>query len=151
MKGRQGDMINISGKFVYQPPSTPAPDLSFPATFLICLVIVADDGVPVFDPKHEPHARLSATVVMGYPQGNVGEVFPLTLRNLAILGPASNFVNLIGMFDTQQGPLPPAGWMPAAISVQLDHMWGAIITAAAPAPANSGIAIPIRTQPPATE
>ncbi len=51
-------MINISGKFVHQPPSSPAPDFSFPATFLICLMIVADDGVPVFDPQTELHARL---------------------------------------------------------------------------------------------
>ncbi len=47
-------MINISGKFVHQPPSSPAPDFSFPATFLICPMIVADDGVPVFDPQTGP-------------------------------------------------------------------------------------------------
>jgi hypothetical protein len=109
-------------------------------------MVVGEDGVPVFNPQQELH-RLSAIVMLGYPQIALGEVFALKLTNLSILGPPTNFVHVIGVFDTSKTRLPPANWMPAAILVQLDGTWGAIITAAAPAPTNSGIAVPISVPP----
>jgi hypothetical protein len=143
------EMINISGAFVYEPPFTRL-DISSPATFLIWLMIVGEDGVPVFNPRTELH-RLSATAVLAYPQISPGEQFPLALTNLAFLGPSTNFVTVLGVFNTQQTTLPPAAWAPAALLIQLDNTWGAIITAAAPAVPNSGIAIPVRTGPVATQ
>lgn len=136
-------MINISGAFVYEPPFQRL-DISSPATFLIWLMIVSDDGAPVFNPRTELH-RLSATAVLAYPQISPGDQFPLALTNLAILGPPTNFVTVMGVFDAHKTSFPPAVWTPAALLVQLDNTWGAIITAAAPAVPNSGIAVPVRT------
>ena len=62
--------------------------------------------------------RLSATAVLAYPQIS-GEQFPLALTNLAFLGPPpTNFVTVLGVFDTQKTTLPPAVWAPAALLVQ---------------------------------
>ena len=61
-------MIHISGAFVYQPLSSPRPGVSYPATFLIKLIIMSDDGAPVFNSNDELLERLRAFVVLGYPQ-----------------------------------------------------------------------------------
>ena len=74
-------MIHISGAFVYQPSSSPRPGVSYPATFLIKLMIVADDGAPVFSSNENLLDRLRAFVVLGYPQVTLFN-WPLTLTNL---------------------------------------------------------------------
>jgi hypothetical protein len=53
-------MIHVSGAFVYQPSSSPRPGISYPATFLIKLIINSDDGTPVFNSNDELLERLRA-------------------------------------------------------------------------------------------
>jgi hypothetical protein len=135
-------MISISGTFSYQPPSQKLIEV-FPATFSIALAIVNDDGVPVLDQRNQLD-RLSATVIIGYPQISLGDAFPLKLKSFVFGPPPPNFVHVSGEFDVSRTTAPPAGWMPAAILIQLDNTWTAVITAAAPAAPNSGIAFPER-------
>ena len=133
-------MINISGTFSYQPPSRKGVDI-FPSTFSIALALLSEDGVPVLDQRNELN-RLSATVIIGYPQGAWGDAYVLKLKSYVFGPPPANFVHVSGEFDLSRTTTPPAGWMPAAILIQLDNTWTAIITAAAPAVPNSGIALP---------
>lgn len=146
-------MISISGAFVYQPPSSPRPGVSYPATFLIKLIIIGEDGVPVFNPDRDL-GRLTALVVLGYPQLSN---YALTLTDAGPeitlgLGP-QNFFQLRGVLAPipPEFPTPPPEWMPAAILIELDFTWGGIIPAAAPAVANSGIATPIESLPPVAQ
>jgi hypothetical protein len=148
-------MIHISGAFVYQPSSSPRPDVSYPATFLIKLVIVSDDGAPVFNSNDELLERLRAFVVLGYPQVTLYN-WPLTLTNLfpVFNAPfeAREYFQLRGVYDFGEAPqLPPPDWIPAAIWVDLDGTWGAIIQAAAPAVPNSRIATPVEPSPPVAQ
>ncbi len=148
-------MIHISGAFVYQPSSSPRPDVSYPATFLIKLIIVSDDGTPVFNSNDELLERLRAFVVLGYPQVTLYN-WPLTLTNLfpVFNAPleARNYFQLLGVYDFGEDPqLPAPDWVPAAIWIDLDGIWGAIIQAAAPAVPNSRIATPVESLPPVAE
>jgi len=145
-------MIHISGAFVYQPSSSPRPGVSYPATFLIKLIIVSDDGAPVFNSTDELLERLRAFVVLGYPQVTLYN-WPLTLTNLfpVFNAPleAREYFQLLGVYEPGEEPaLPPPDWIPAAIWIDLDGIWGAIIQAAAPAVPNSGIAAPVDSLPP---
>ena len=145
-------MIHISGAFVYQPSSSPRPGVSYPATFLIKLIIVSDDGAPVFNSNDELLERLRAFVVLGYPQVTLYN-WPLTLTNLfpVFNAPleAREYFQLLGVYEPgDEPPLPPPDWIPAAIWIELDGIWGAIIQAAAPAVLNSGIATPVDSSPP---
>ena len=143
-------MIHVSGAFVYQPSSSPRPGVSYPATFLIKLMIVADDGAPVFTSNENLLERLRAFVVLGYPQVTLFN-WPLTLTNLfpVFNGPfeSVNYFQLSGVY-ADDPTLPPPDWVPAAIWIDLDFTWGAIITAAAPAVSDSRIATPVDTAPP---
>ena len=148
-------MIHISGAFVYQPSSSPRPGVSYPATFLIKLVIMSDDGAPVFNSNDELLERLRAFVVLGYPQVTLYN-WPLTLTNLfpVFNAPfeAREFFQLLGVYAFGEAPeLPPPDWIPAAIWVDLDGIWGAIIQAAAPAVPNSRIATPVEPAPPVAQ
>jgi hypothetical protein len=146
-------VIYISGAFVYQPPSSPRPGVSFPATFLIKLMILGEDGVPVLDPDRDL-GRLSALVVLGYPQLSN---YALELTNevpglIPGLGP-QNFFQLRGELAPipPEFPTPGPDWRPAGVLVELDFTWGAIIPAAAPAVFDSGIAAPIGSPPPVAQ
>jgi hypothetical protein len=148
-EGQVGMMISISGAFVYQPPSSPRPGVSHPATFLMKLMIIADDGVPVFDPDRDL-GRLTALVVLGYPQLSN---YALTLTNagpepIPGLGP-QNFFQISGVLAPipPEFPTPTPDWRPAAILVELDWVWGGIIPAAAPAVPDSGIATSVASLP----
>lgn len=148
-------MIHISGAFVYQPPSSPRPGVSYPATFLIKLVIMSDDGTPVFKSNKEFLERLRAFVVLGYPQVTLFN-WPLTLENLfpVFNAPleAIEYFQLRGVYNFDDAPeLPPPDWIPAAIWIDLDGTWGAIIQAAAPAVPDSRIAVPAEPRPPVAE
>lgn len=148
-------MIHISGAFVYQPPSSPRPGVSYPATFLIKLVIMSDDGTPVFKSNKEFLERLRAFVVLGYPQVTLFN-WPLTLENLfpVFNAPleAIEYFQLRGVYNFDDAPeLPPPDWIPAAIWIDLDGTWGAIIQAAAPAVPDSRIAVPVEPRPPVAE
>jgi hypothetical protein len=133
-------MINISGTFTYQPPVTVLNLAASPATVFITLVIVSDDGVPVFDDRenyqNQVNDRLTAQVVQFYPQGGAGLTIPLALTPINLDFPA-NYVALTGVNNL--GDFVP-GLLPAAILIILDATWSAIITAAAPAVPNTGIA-----------
>ena len=148
-------MIHISGAFVYQPSSSPRPGVSYPATFLIKLIVVSDDGAPVFNSNEELLTRLRAFVVLGYPQVTLFN-WPLTLTNLfpVFNAPfeAREYFQLRGVYNFGEDPqLPPPDWVPAAIWIDLDGTWGAIIQAAAPAVPNSRIATPIESSPPVAQ
>jgi hypothetical protein len=143
-------MIHVSGAFVYQPFSSPRPGVSYPATFLIKLIINSDDGAPVFNSNDELLGRLRAFVVLGYPQVTLYNL-PLTLTNLfpVFNAPleAQDYFQLLGVYGDAP-ELPPPDWVPAAIWIDLDGIWGAIIQAAAPAVPNSRIASPVESSPP---
>ncbi len=63
-----------------------------------------------------------------------------------------NYFQLLGTYDFGYEPeLPAPDWIPAAIWVNLDFTWGAIITAAAPAVPNSHIATAVESGPPLGE
>ena len=100
-------MIHISGAFVYQPSSSPRPGVSYPATFLIKLVIMRDDGAPVFNANEELLERLRAFVVLGYPQVTLYN-WPLTLTNLfpVFNAPfeAREYFQLRGVYDFSEDP-----------------------------------------------
>ena len=80
--------------------------------------------------------RLTAQVVQFYPQGGAGLTIPLVLTPINLDFPA-NYVALTGVNNL--GDFVP-GLLPAAILIILDATWSAIITAAAPAVPNTGIA-----------
>ena len=148
-------MIHVSGAFVYQPSSSPRPGVSYPATFLIKLIIISDDGVGVFNSNNELLERLRAFVVLGYPQVTLYN-WPLTLTNQfpVFNAPleAQDYFQLSGVYNFGEAPeLPPPDWIPAAIWVDLDGIWGAIIQAAAPAVPNSRIATPVESSPPVAQ
>ena len=117
-------MMKISGAFVYQPPTD---DGLVPAGFMIALNLQNDDGTAVFPESGElPPNALWATVVLSYPQSPGVWVLDLTASTSGY-GP----VLANGVFP---GPdFPPGGWMPAAISIEVNEWPEAIITAAAPA------------------
>jgi hypothetical protein len=122
--------MNISGSFVYQPAPSSAPATG---TVLIALVVLDDDGRPLFpDGGPTPTNRLGAVAVLGYPQDN--EPSELLVYSTSELY-RDGYVLLSGTFD----PIPPAGWMPAAILVYVHDHPAAIVTAAPPAVPNSGL------------
>ena len=145
-------MIHVSGAFVYQPSSSPRPGVSYPTTFLIKLMVIADDGAPVFKSNEDLLDRLRAFVVLGYPQVTLYN-WPLKLTNLFPVFNAPfespNYFQLLGTYDFSYEPeLPAPDWVPAAIWINLDFTWGAIITAAAPAVPDSHIATAVESGPP---
>jgi hypothetical protein len=131
-------MISITGAFSYQPPGQDRGGF-IPATFSIALAILGEDGVPVIDQRNQL-GRLSATVIIGYPQIAWGDAFVLKLKSIVFGPPPPNFVHVAGEFDLSRTTAPPPGWLPGAILIQLDNTWTAVITAAPPAVTNSGIA-----------
>jgi hypothetical protein len=120
----------ISGSFVYQPAPSSAPATG---TVLIALVVLGDDGRPVLpDGGPAPTNRIGAVAVLGYPQSDApAELMVYPTSELCRDG----YVLLSGNFD----PIPPAGWMPAAILVYVHDHPAAIVTAAAPAVPNSSL------------
>jgi hypothetical protein len=74
--------------------------------------------------------------VQFYPQGGTGLTIPLVLTPLDLDFPA-NYVALTAV--NHDGAFVP-GVLPAAILIELDDTWSGIITAAAPAIPNTGIA-----------
>jgi hypothetical protein len=136
-------LISITGTFIYQPPQEAGEFWSAePGTFVIALVIVNEDGSAVLtgDPIGE---QLTVAVVLGYPFSLDDPYQPFL--ELAVIGGGGGGV---GGFVLLQGVLsgpPPVGWMPAAILIELVTEGGAnaIITAAAPAVAASGMYPPL--------
>ena len=104
-------MIHVSGAFVYQPSSSPRPGISYPATFLIKLIINSDDGTPVFNSNDELLERLRAFVVLGYPQVTLYN-WPLTLTNQfpVFNAPleAQDYFQLSGVYNFGEAPRAPA-------------------------------------------
>ena len=149
-------MIYISGAFVYQPPRSPRPGVSSPPAYLLKLVIHDQDGAQVLNAESDLD-RLKAVVVLGYPQGTfLSGGYPLRLtwvEGINIPGGLYTVLNLYGVYD--EGflgfPLPPPGWRPAAIALQLDDTWGAIIPAAVPAVPDEGLAWLVGSGPPSNE
>ena len=132
-------MISISGTFVYQPPQEAGEFWAAAVgTFVIALVIVNDEGSAVLtaDPINE---QLTLAVVLSYPF-SLDDPYAPTLELALIGGGAGGFGGYALLQGVLQGP-PPAGWMPAAILVYLVTQGGAnaIITAAAPAAAETGM------------
>jgi hypothetical protein len=132
-------LISISGTFVYQPPQEAGEFFAAElGTFVIALVIVNDDGSAVLtaDPINE---QLTVVVVLGYPF-SLADPFQPTLELTLIGGGAGGLGGYALLQGVLQGP-PPADWMPAAILVELVTQGGtnAIITAAAPAVAETGM------------
>jgi hypothetical protein len=121
-------MYIISGAFVFQPRGT----LTL-AGFQIALTAFNDDGSPVFPESGELSAeQLGAGIVLSYPQ----------LREIVLLDVRGNsggygYVGATGtLYDPEQ---PPEGWIPAAMLLYVNESPIAVITAAAPAAADSGI------------
>jgi hypothetical protein len=117
--------IHISGAFVYQPT----------ALFDVVLVVVDDDCNPAFAGE----ATLSLAVVLGYPD-DLPEV-QLDLLAVTRLG---NGGGLHAGASWPGDPQPADGWAPAALLATVTTgytSYSAVITAALPAPADTGIAI----------
>jgi hypothetical protein len=123
--------VIISGAFVYQPPGGEGV-FATGAGFSIALVVLNDDGTSVFtggpgDPT------LGASVQLSYPQ-TPDSILEMTKVEVV----ESRFLLATA---TLTGP-PPAGWMPAALLISVNGFPYQIITAAAPAVADSGIVEP---------
>jgi hypothetical protein len=117
--------IHISGAFVYQPT----------ALFDVVLVVVDDDGNPALVGE----ATLSLAVVLGYPDD-----LPEVQLDLLVATPLGNGGGLQVGASWPGDPQPPEGWAPAALLATVTSgytSYSAVITAALPAPADTGIAI----------
>jgi hypothetical protein len=116
--------IHISGAFVYQPT----------ALFDVVLVVVDDDHNPAFAGE----ATLSLAVVLGYPDD-----LPEVQLDLLAVTPLGNGGGLHAGASWPGAPQPPDGWAPAALLATVTTgytSYSAVITAALPAPADTGIA-----------
>ena len=116
--------IHVSGAFVYQPT----------ALFDVLLVVVDDDGSPAYG-----EATLSLAVVLGYPDD-----LPEVQLELLVVAPLGNGAGLRVGARWPEGPQPPESWAPAALLATVtsgDTGYSAVITAALPAPADTGIVI----------
>jgi hypothetical protein len=117
--------IHISGAFVYQPTGL----------FDVVLVVVDDDHNPAFPGE----ATLSLAVVLGYPDD-----LPEVQLDLLAVTPLGNGGGLHAGASWPGDPQPPEGWAPAALMATVTTgytSYSAVITAALPAPADTGIAI----------
>jgi hypothetical protein len=128
--------MNFSGSFVYQPPFE-----GFEAGFSIAFVAIKDDGSPVFTQvgHQPPNPDVYAGVVLSYPQFE-DEYFELQMSSVGVA--ESGIVRATG---TYIGGLPSEGFVPAALlisSLELGAL--GIITAAAPAVADTGIVSTLR-------
>jgi hypothetical protein len=131
--------VIVTGAFVYQPPGREGASATA-AGFSIALGVVNDDGSPYFT-KGSVADRLNADVVLSYPQLPApNDTILLSLANVTT-GP-NGYVALTATFNEIINFVPPAGWMPAAIVISIDYVAARIITAAAPAVADSGIVKP---------
>jgi hypothetical protein len=116
--------INISGAFVYQPAGV----------FDVVLVVVDDEGNPAL----LGDAELSLAVVLSYPDQFLQQVG----LDLFIVDPLGYGGVRVGATWPDQDPEPPEGWAPAALLATVTSGYvgySAVITAAQPAPADSGI------------
>jgi hypothetical protein len=129
--------MKISGAFVYQPPSAEGV-FTTPGGFMIALTVFDDDGsimfadnrnIPLPPPPDGP--SLTAAVVLSYPQ--LPQQPELDITHLV-----SGGEGYVQATATLQNP-PPGGWIPAALLIYVNDSPEQIITAAAPAVADSGI------------
>lgn len=123
--------MQISGAFVYQPPIEERGAVGA-AGFAIVLNLQNDDGTPVFPAGGDlPRNAIGAVVVLSYPQTGV---WPLDVTaRTGGYGP----VSATGVFSAPD--YPPAGWMPAALTIFVNEFPAAVVTAALPAVPDSGI------------
>ncbi len=117
--------FTLSGSFVYQPTGV----------FDVVLVVVDDEGNPAL----AGDAKLSLAVVLSYPD-QFGQQVEL---DLFVVDPFGYGGVRVGATWPGDGPELPEGWSPAALlaTVVTSGYFGysAVITAAQPAQADSGI------------
>jgi hypothetical protein len=118
--------IHVSGAFVYQPA----------ALFDVVLVVVDDDGNPAL----YGDAELSLALVLGYP-----DTFEEVELDILVVTPVGNGGGVhVGARWPEGGPRLPDGWAPAALLATVTsgyENYSAVITAALPAPADTGFVI----------
>lgn len=118
--------IHVSGAFVYQPT----------VLFDVVLVVVDDDGNPAL----YADAELSLALVLGYP-----DMFVEVELDLLTVSPVGNGGGVhVAARWPQGGPDRPDGWAPAALLATVTsgyENYSAVVTAALPAPADTGLVI----------
>jgi hypothetical protein len=124
-------VIEISCAFLYQPP-----DLFYEPAFYLATFIRNDDGSAVFT---EPYPAIGGSVHLAYP--NVAG-FQVNLE-VARIGIGGYAVFFNGTFS-DPAPALPAGWMPAAMEIEIDFQPVGYLFPAAPALAASGLNAPFR-------
>lgn len=118
--------IHVSGAFVYQPT----------VLFDVVLVVVDDDGNPAL----YADAELSLALVLGYP-----DMFVEVELDLLAVSPVGSGGGVhVAARWPQGGPDRPDGWAPAALLATVTsgyENYSAVVTAALPAPADTGLVI----------
>jgi hypothetical protein len=120
-------VVNISGSFTYEPVSP----IGQTGLFDVALIVVDDAGNPAAYGQ-----TIGLTVVLSYP-GFPDASWPLDIVNIDDSG--NGLVRVQASFPS--GANPGQDWLPAALAVSLDRVFLAVITAAPPAPADSGWSI----------
>jgi hypothetical protein len=146
--------MRISGTFVYQPQTIIYNTLHkvgeedfFPCAIAVGLVILNDDGSPVFPDGVNPAVDCSVALSMPFVPGAQGGIYGIHLAQVGtveVLNDGHGYVRLTYELSRNIVDSLPAGWTPMAILASVNLENDALLLAAPAPAADMGILPPVR-------